>query len=317
MKVTASIVVPVYQNEANLGATIPCLLSLQEQLGKYDVEVILVDDGSTDASLEIISRFARDNPAVVKGIKLTRNFGQQAAIAAGIEAAKGEWVVIISADLQEPYQLIPEMVAHWERGSKFVIGERVHRSEGLFHRGFSSIYWGLIRRFAFPDFPRMGFDFCLIDRDVATYVTQSAEKNTSIFTLLFWLGFKPTSVPIERKDRVGGRSQWTLRKKLNITVDTLIGFTHLPARFITLFSFAAMFSAVFYGAIVLFNWATAEQIPAGWTTIVGLILIFGAMILFALGIISEYLLRILDATRRRPLVVKERVIECDLAKDDS
>jgi len=209
------------------------------------------------------------------------------------------------------------MVAHWERGSKFVIGERIHRSEGLFHRVFSSIYWGLIRRFAFIDFPRMGFDFCLIDRDVATYVIQSAEKNTSIFALLFWLGFKPTSVPIERKDRVGGKSQWTLRKKLNITVDTLIGFTHLPARFITLFSFGAMFSAILYGVVVLFNWMSTAQAPAGWTTIVGLTLIFGSLILFALGIISEYLLRILDASRKRPLFVKEQTIERDPEQADS
>lgn len=311
MKMVASIVVPVYQNEQNLDKTIPCLLGLQQQLKKYELEVILVDDGSTDASLEIIARFARENPAVVKGVKLTRNFGQQAAIAAGVEAARGNCVVIISADLQEPFQLIPEMITHWEKGSKFVIGERVFRSEGLLHRNFSSIYWWLIRRFAFSDFPRMGFDFCLIDRDVAAFVNQSAEKNTSIFTLLFWLGFTPTMVPVERKNRALGRSQWTLRKKIRITLDTLIAFTHLPARFITLASFASMLAAVCYGAVILFNWMSNAQAPEGWMTIVGLILIFGSMILFALGIISEYLLRILDESRKRPLFVKEQIIECD------
>ena len=317
MKLTASIVVPVYQNEENLETTIPCLFALQDPLELYDLELILVDDGSTDTSFEIISRFARDSAGLLKGIKLTRNFGQSAAIAAGVEAATGDCIVIISADLQEPYELIPEMIAHWERGSKFVIGERVYRPEGLVHRGLSSIYWWLIRRFAFADFPRMGFDFCLIDRDVAAYVTQAAEKNTSIFALLFWLGFKPTTVQIERKSRVRGRSQWTLHKKINFTVDTLIAFTHLPARFITLASFAAMFAAVSYGVIIFLNWTLAAQAPPGWMTIVGLILIFGSMTLFALGIISEYLLRILDAVRKRPLVVKERIIECDLEHHDS
>lgn len=311
MKLTASIVVPVYQNEENLETTIPCLFALQDPLELYDLELILVDDGSTDTSLEIISRFARDSAGLLKGIKLTRNFGQSAAIAAGVEAATGDCIVIISADLQEPYELIPEMIAHWERGSKFVIGERVYRPEGLVHRGFSSIYWWLIRRFAFADFPRMGFDFCLIDRDVAAYVTQAAEKNTSIFALLFWLGFKPTTVQVERKSRVGGKSQWTLRKKINFTIDTLIAFTNLPARFITLASFASMFAAVCYGAVVLVNWMSTAQAPVGWTTIVGLTLIFGSIILFALGIISEYLLRILDASRKRPLFVKEQIIECD------
>lgn len=311
MKPMASIVVPVYQNEQNLDVTIPCLLGLQAQLVKYDLEVILVDDGSTDDSLEIMSRFASENPSVVKVIKLTRNFGQNAAIAAGVEAAAGNCTTIISADLQEPYQLIPEMVAHWEQGSKFVIGERVSRSEGLIHRNFSSIYWWLIRRFAFADFPRMGFDFCLIDREVAAYVTQSAEKNTSIFALLFWLGFKPTTVPVERENRVRGKSQWTLRKKIHFTIDTLVAFTNFPARFITLVSFASMFAAVCYGAAVLSSWMLHAQAPAGWTTIVGLTLIFGSMILFSLGIISEYLLRILDASRKRPLFVKEQITECD------
>ena len=309
MNTFATIVVPVYQNAKNLEATIPCLLTLQESLSDYSLEFIFVDDGSTDASLQIISRFARENPGVVKGLKLARNFGQSAAIAAGLAASRGQWVVIISADLQEPYQAIPLMVQSWENGSRFVIGERVHRPEGLAHRALSGIYWWLIRKFAFSNFPRKGFDFCLIDKKIVTYINGAAEKNTSIFALIYWLGFEPSSVPIDRLARLHGESQWTFKKKLGVTIDTLIGFSSLPARFITLCSFATMTGLLIYGGFIYAVWLSSSEPPPGWMTLVGLILILGSMILFALGIISEYLLRILDASRRRPLVVEEETID--------
>ena len=309
MSILATIVVPVYQNAKNLEITVPCLLSLQESLPKYSLELIFVDDGSTDHSCQIISRFAKENPGVVKGLKLTRNFGQSAAIAAGLSVSRGHWVVIISADLQEPYQVIPRMVQSWENGSRFVIGERVYRPEGLAHRALSGIYWWLIRKFAFSNFPRMGFDFCLIDRKMVTYINDAAEKNTSIFALIYWLGFEPTRIPIDRLARLHGESQWTFKKKLGVTIDTLVGFSNLPARFITLCSFATMTGLFVYGVFIYAVWLSSSEPPPGWMTLVGLILILGSMILFALGIISEYLLRILDASRKRPLIVEEEMIE--------
>lgn len=311
MKTVASIVVPVYQNEESLEETIFCLLSLQEQLPNYSLELVLVDDGSTDSSLEIMTRLAEENPGVVAAIKLTRNFGQSPAIQAGLEAARGSWIVIISADLQEPYQAIPELVSKWEKGAKYVIGERETRKEAYVHQMLSGIYWWLIRKFAFDKFPKMGYDFCLVDHKIRTEIIKTREKNTSIFALIYWLGYKPAIVYIDRSRRRHGKSQWTMRKKLKFTVDTLIGFSNAPARFITLSALTAVFVAGGYLVFLMALWFFSDTAPPGWMTLTALILIFGSLILLALGIACEYLLRILDATRHRPLAVVEQIIGRD------
>jgi polyisoprenyl-phosphate glycosyltransferase len=308
MKTLASIVVPVYQNEDNLETTIPSLLSLQNQLPNYTIELILVDDGSTDSSLHIISRLSRENPGVITAVKLTRNFGQSAAIQAGLEIARGECTIIISADLQEPYEVIPELISQWEQGSKFVIGERRYRAESYFHRIMSGFYWWLIRTLVFSKFPKLGYDFCLIDQIICSEIVKIREKNTSIFALIYWLGFEHTAVPIERRLRCGGQSQWTMRKKLNFTIDTVIGFSYAPARFITFAGFAAMFGAMAYLAFLFVHWFSSADAPPGWMTLAALILIFGSLNLFALGIVSEYVLRVLDESRRRALVIVETVV---------
>ena len=225
-----SIVVPVYQNRANLPETIPTLLALESSLPGYRLELVLVDDGSTDGSRDLVLAAARENPGRVRAVLLTRNFGQTAATQAGLRHAHGDCVGIISCDLQEPPALFIDMVRAWEGGARFVLGERVERAEGRGHKFLSGIYWYGVRRFAFPDFPSMGYDFCLLDRQVAQDVNRINEKNSSIFVLIYWLGYRPHRIPLRRELRRAGRSQWRLWKKLSFTTDMLIGFTHLPAR---------------------------------------------------------------------------------------
>src|SRR5207244_3095812 len=181
-------------------------------------------------------------------------------------------------------------------------------SEGPVHRWVSGVYWRLVRVFAFPDFPSMGYDFCLLDRQVVDDVNRINEKNSSIFVLIYWLGYRPVRLPIMRRLRGKGTSQWRLPKKLSFTLDTLIGFTYLPARFITVLSFGLTGLCFTYLAFALGSWFWLRAGPPGWMTEVGLVTLLGAMILFALGIISEYLLRILDEARKRPPYVVERVL---------
>jgi dolichol-phosphate mannosyltransferase len=304
-----SVVVPVFQNEANLPETVPRLLTLRELLPDYRVELVFVDDGSRDGSAGILTQFAQRHPGTIKIVKLTRNFGQTPAIQAGLRHAAGDCVGIISADLQEPWELLADMVKEWERGARFVIGEREGREERASHQRLSSIYWRLIRRFAFPDFPTLGYDFCLLDRQVVQDVTQINEKNSSIFVLLYWLGYRPVRLPIMRRRRERGRSQWRLARKISFTIDTLIGFTNLPARLITGMSFSLGVLCLLYLAFSLVFWFWYRAAPPGWMTEVALLTLLGAMILFALGIVSEYLLRLLDEARKRPPFVVERVID--------
>jgi dolichol-phosphate mannosyltransferase len=305
---TLSVVVPVYQNEANLPDAVPKLLGLQALLPGYELELVFVDDGSTDRSVAILTEAVAQHAPVVKLVKLTRNFGQTPAVQAGLRHATGDCVGIISADLQEPWEALAEMVKEWERGAKFVIGERHLRAESGRHRLVSNVYWTLIRRFAFPDFPSMGYDFCLLDRQLVQDIDRINEKNSSIFVLVYWLGYRPVRVPITRRLRDKGRSQWRWWKKISFTLDTLIAFTYLPARLITVMSFTLGGLCLLFLAFSLASWVWLKAAPPGWMTEVGLITLLGAMILFALGIVSEYLLRLLDEARKRPPYVVERVV---------
>lgn len=308
-----SIVVPVFQNEANLRETIPRLLSLEDRLPGYTLELLLVDDGSRDDSMKLLTEFAERFPKQLVVLKLTKNFGQTPAIQAGLQHARGDCVGVISADLQEPHEMFVDMVRAWEAGAKFVIGERQMREEGALHQMVSGIYWKLIRGFAFHDFPRMGYDFFLADRQVVDNINSINEKNSSIFALTYWLGYQPVRIPITRKLRDKGSSQWRFWKKLGITVDTLIAFTYLPARAITTTGFTIAALCVLYFFFMIYEWYVFKAAPPGWATVVGLLSLLGALILFSLGIISEYLLRILDEARKRPPYVVEKIIRAPRA----
>ena len=303
-----SIVVPVFQNEQNLPVTIPALIALCRQQGKFRTELVMVDDGSTDRSRALITDACHQYPDEVIGVFLTRNFGQTAAIQAGLRHARGDCVGIISCDLQEPHELFGEMLRAWEGGARFVIGERTDRAEDHSHRLVSSIYWRLIRRFAFADFPALGYDFCLLDRQVVDDLNRINEKNSSIFVLIYWLGYRAHRLPIRRELRVKGRSQWRLWKKIHFTLDTLIGFTYLPARLITFTGLASACLCLAYLIFIIVQWALTRAAPPGWATLAGLLLMIGAGTLFSLGILSEYLLRILDETRKRPPFVVDQLV---------
>jgi len=299
-----SVVVPVFQNQPNLADTIPRLLELRGVLPEYEIELVFVDDGSTDGSMELLLQAQARNAADIRVVKLTRNFGQTPAIQAGLRYATGDCVGIISADLQEPCEMFVEMVRAWEAGAKYVIAERTERSEGRMHQAASSIYWRLVQRFAFPDFPPMGYDFCLLDRQLVEAINGINEKNSSIFLLIYWLGYRPERMPVTRALRGKGRSQWGLVRKVGFTIDTLIAFTHLPARLITVFGLTMAFGCLVYLCVLLGQWALFQSSPPGWMTVVGLLTLIGSMILFSMGIVAEYLLRILDESRKRqPYVV--------------
>ena len=305
---TFSIIVPVYQNQANLGDTVPRLLAVGKLLPEYRLELVLVDDGSNDGSRELIADLAHHHPESIRAVFLTRNFGQSPAIQAGLKHASGDCIGIISCDLQEPCERLVDMVRLWEQGHKYVLGERVDRQESTTHQATSSLYWWIVRRFAFPDFPPMGYDFCLLDRQIAIELSAINEKNTSIFVLIYWLGHRPYRLHIVRKVRIKGRSQWNLKRKIGFTLDTLIGFTYVPARLISLFGFSTAMLALLYLGFVFLRWSMLQAAPPGWMTVVGLVTLFGALNLFALGILSEYLLRILDEARKRPTYIVEHVV---------
>jgi glycosyltransferase involved in cell wall biosynthesis len=304
---TFSIVVPVYYNESNLPDTIPQLLSLASRVPKYRLELILVDDGSGDASLQVMRRFQAENPGLIKVVKLTRNFGSMAAIQAGFTVASGDCVGVIASDLQDPPELFIEMIGHWEDGAKAIFAVRSDREESVIQKALSNSYYALIRRFAVSGYPSGGFDFFLIDRQVVDRVNKINEKNTNLMTLIFWLGYRAVLVPYTRRKRIMGRSRWTPGKKVKLFIDTFVSFSYFPIR---LFSFLGNIYAVIsfsYGAVILLSWLRFDIEVQGWVPMMLVLTFTAGLQMTLLGVLGEYLWRTLDETRGRPTFVIDEV----------
>lgn len=304
-----SIIVPVYQNEANLDYTVPALLSLRQQLQDYNLELVFVDDGSSDNSYSLLCKYYACHPENIKIIKLSKNFGQIAAIQAGLLEVSGDCAGIISADLQDPHELFVEMIKRWESGTKFVIAEREKREEGIGQIFISNLYWRLVKRYAIKGYPAGGFDFCLIDRQIITDVNRINEKNTHIFGLIFSLGYPYEIINYTRKKRREGRSQWTLLKKIKLFIDMFIGFSYVPIRSISVMGLGISALSIAYAVFIALDKIVFGNPFTGWTTIVVLVSFLGGLTLLTLGIIGEYLWRILDEVRKRPNFVIDRILE--------
>jgi len=306
---TLSIVVPVYYNEPNLPETVPQLLALAPRLPDLQMELVFVDDGSGDRSLEILLEFQRQHPQSIKIVKLTRNFGSMSAIQAGLRIAKGNCVGMIAADLQDPPELFIEMVEHWQNGTKVILAIRQEREDPPLSTWFSNRYYALVRRFAIPDYPVGGFDFFLIDRQVADEINRIGEKNTNLLTLIFWLGFRPVLIPYTRRKRQKGKSRWTLSKKLKLFTDTFVAFSYFPIQLLSMVGILVALGAFFYGFFLFFYWLFVGIQVEGWLSTMIILTFTSGIQMTLLGILGEYLWRTLDEIRRRPQYVIDEIFD--------
>jgi dolichol-phosphate mannosyltransferase len=303
-----SIVVPIYYNEPNIPDTVPRLLALAPQLPGYELELVFVDDGSGDRSLELLLDAQRRHPDVINVVKLTRNFGSMAAIQAGLAVATGDCVGMIAADLQDPPELFLEMVRAWEGGSKAVFAVRADREESASQKFFSNSYYALMRRFALPGYPEGGFDFFLIDRQVAEDVRRIQEKNTNLMSLIFWLGYRPVTLPYVRRSREKGVSRWTLSKKVKLFVDSFVAFSYAPIRILSMTGLVVALAGFAYAAVVFVAWAMRDIPVKGYAPIIIFVAVTSGVQMLMVGILGEYLWRTLDEARRRPAFVIDEVV---------
>jgi dolichol-phosphate mannosyltransferase len=223
-----------------------------------------------------------------------------AALQAGLVHSTGDCVGMISADLQDPPELFLEMIRHWEGGSKVVLAVRADRDEPLTQKWFAQAYYALVRRFALPGYPEGGFDFFLVDRQVVADLNRIYEKNTNLMSLIFWLGFEPIMLPYVRRRRTKGKSRWTLAKKIKLVVDSFIGFSYAPVRLMSAVGFLTAASAFAYAAYVFVLWSVQGVPVRGYAPIVILIALTAGIQMLMLGVVGEYLWRMLDEVRRRP-----------------
>ena len=303
-----SIIIPVYYNADTL---MLLYKDMQEKiLGKLgDYEIVMVDDGSGDESYTVMQEIRALDPANVKLVKLSRNFGEHSAILAGLSQCTGDCAVTKQADLQEDSTLILEMYESWKRGNKVVLAVREERDDSAIKKFFANFYYAIVRKCIDKNMPKGGFDCYLLDRQVIKVLEMLDEKNSALTLQVLWVGFKSEKIYFHRKDREVGKSRWTLSKKFKLVLDSMMSFSYFPIRFMSGVGFVFALLAFLWIIEVVIEYFVVGTPIRGWSTLTCLILLSTGMILLMLGVLGEYLWRTLDASRNRPPFIIDEVKE--------
>ena len=299
-----SIAIPVYNNAESLPILFDGILKQFEQIALASLEIVFVDDGSTDLSWYVITELKKSNPDLIVAVKLSRNFGQLAAMIAGWDLASGDAVINISADLQDPPEIIGAMVNEWLEGSELVIGIREERKDKLTSRFTSALAHKIVKS-SYPDMPDTWFDVTLMSRRVMDVVTSLKGRFRFSQGDMLYAGFKKSYVPYTRAKRPFGRSGYDFWKRVKNFTDTVLDSSYLLIQFFirlgVVFSLASIVYALWIIIARVCNWIPST----GWAPIMIVILVTSGIMMIMLGIIAEYLWRIYDSTRNKPVYVIE------------
>jgi polyisoprenyl-phosphate glycosyltransferase len=302
-----SVVVPVYFNEESLPPLFEKLLRIEATLleQKIETELIFVDDGSGDRSLEELLKIKQQRPPT-KIIKLTRNFGAAHASKTGLQFVTGDCFLVLAADMQDPPELILEMMAKWLQGAKFIICQRTSRNDPPLSKLFAYIYYLLVRFFVIRDYPPRGYGMSLMDSALLGYMQRSG-KNMNPPLFAYWLGFKPEVILYERAKRRLGKSRWTLAKRIKLFLDSLLGFSVAPIRFISLIGLVVSLASFGYGVLIVISALRGEREVRGFATLATLLAFLLGLVIIMLGVIGEYVWRIFDEINSRPEYVIDEI----------
>lgn len=306
-----SIVVPVYYNEENLR---PLYEDLKEKvLTKLDIayEIVFVNDGSKDGSYAVMQELAAKD-SNIKLVNLSRNFGEHLATLAGMAECTGTVAVRKAADLQEPSEMILEMLQKYREGAKVVLAVRKDRDEPFSQKMFSKIYCWMMRKVALANMPKGGFDTFMISRQVIDILVQIGEKNAPLTEQVLWSGFESEKVYYVRQKRTIGKSGWTLAKKIKLLIDSLISFSYFPIRCVSVVGMVSILGSVIGAIVVLIRHFMGIITVEGYTTIVLLILLAFGIVMLTLGVMGEYIWRILDEVRNRPPYIVDKTEKAEI-----
>ncbi|MGE7714532.1 dolichol-phosphate mannosyltransferase [Priestia megaterium] len=301
-----SIVVPVYNEEEVIHETYRRLTEVMHST-KEAYELLFVNDGSRDRTVEIIKEYSEQDPAVVL-LDFARNFGHQIAITAGMDYARGEAVVVIDADLQDPPELILEMIEKWKQGFDVVYAKRTKRKgETYFKKQTAAMFYRFLRAMTDIDIPLDTGDFRLLDRKVCNQMNSIQEKNRFVRGLVSWVGFKQIAVEYERDERLAGESKYPLKKMLKLSMDGITSFSYKPLKLASYAGVTLSGIGFIYLLVVLYLKLFTDSTITGWSSLIVIQLFFSGIILIILGMIGEYIGRIYDETKNRPLyIVREK-----------
>jgi polyisoprenyl-phosphate glycosyltransferase len=294
-----SVVVPVFNEEETLRELHRRLAAALKPVGEH--EIVLVDDGSRDRSWAVMTTLAGADPSL-RLLRLSRNFGHQAAITAGLDVARGDAVVVMDGDLQDPPEVIPELVARWRDGNDVVYAVRVARpGESRFKLWTSRLYYRLLRRIGGGEIPADAGDFRLMSRRVVDALAAMPERARFLRGMTSWVGFRQTGVEYRRDPRFAGESKYPLRKMLRFAFDGITSFSTVPVQFVAWLGFVLVAFCLVVLGWALYTRFFTDQATPGWTSLLVVVLLLGGVQLLSLGIIGQYVARIFDEAKQRPL----------------
>jgi len=307
----SSIVIPVYYNEQSIRPTLETIEN--EVVAKNpdrSFEVIFVDDGSGDGSLHVLLAAQRQKAGWVRVVKLTRNFGQVSALLAGFSLARGKCIIPISADMQDPPQLMNEMLhAFFAEGYEIVICQRTGRDESWYRVATSRMFYWLMRRLCFPNMPLGGFDYVLLGRRSRDLLLRSQEAHPFLQGQILWPGFKTKYLEYRRQERQHGKSRWTFWKKITYLIDGVTGYSFFPIRCMSVTGMVVALLGFLYAAVVFVARLFGGIPTQGWAPLMIAILVLGGLQLLTIGVIGEYLWRVLAQVRKREPYVIESIYD--------
>lgn len=300
-----SVIVPVYYNSDTLEALYDELKTkVFTQITDY--EIVFVDDGSGDNSWEVINSIKEKDINVV-AVKLSRNFGEHAAILAGLSVCSGDCAVTKQADLQEDASIILEMYESYLKGNKVVLAARADRKDSFSVKLFAGIYYRLIRKFVSPNMPAGGCDCYLLDRQAIDTILKLDEKNSSLTLQVLWIGFPTDVIYFHRKERESGKGRWTFAKKFKLMMDSFISFSYVPIRLMWIVGILFFVFAVVLAVSVFIEYFTVGTPIAGWSSLMCVVLCGSGLILWMIGLLGEYVWRSFDAARKRPPFIIDEI----------
>ncbi len=302
-----SVVIPVYNEIGTLPVLTERVAQVIAQLPQFQWEVVYVNDNSSDGSEKLLPQLAEKYPWL-SVIHFSRNFGHQIAITAGIDYAQGDAVVVMDGDLQDPPELIPEMVELWQEGFDVVYATRQQREgESLFKLLTASLFYRLFRKMSEVKIPLDTGDFRLMSRPVVNALSQMREKSRFIRGMVSWVGFSQTSLLYERDKRYEGETKYTLFKMMRFAMDGLLSFSKVPLQWITTLGFIISASSFIGILLVLYQTMVLHDTIRGWSSLMVVVLFLGGVQLICVGMVGEYVARIFDEVRQRPLYLIQRI----------
>ena len=298
-----SILTPAFNEAANLPRLYERLIETMRAVGG-DWEWVIVDDHSHDQTFAVIEALAlRD--ARVRGFRLARNSGSHVAITCGLHQVEGDAAVMMAADLQDPPETLPSMIARWRQGAQVVWATRRVQPGDRSHKGFAALYYWMMRRLVgMKEMPARGADFFLVDRVVLEAFRRFPERNVSVLALITWLGFRQEFVEYDKQPRIAGQSGWTLARKIKLVADSIASFSDFPIRLCTYIGLALMTASV---VLLIFALALLPQLGGGVLFLLFLIVGLAGLQLVAVGVVGEYVWRALEESRRRPIYLIEAI----------